>query len=82
MLYEVITCIKGAEEANSGSGTLDAVMVTAVDEYTLEFQLTKVCPYFKKLLTLPVFYPSKTGVATNEDKEWYKDPAKNLCNGP
>jgi len=79
---EMLYGIKGAEEANSGTGSLDDVMVTAIDEYTLEFQLTTICPYFKKLLTLPVFYPSKTGVATNENKEWYKDPATNVCNGP
>ncbi|HNW87221.1 MAG TPA: peptide ABC transporter substrate-binding protein [Candidatus Limiplasma sp.] len=77
MLYGLV----GAQEANKGTGAMDAVGATATDDHTLVFQLTQPCPYFTKLLSLPVFYPSKVGVATNENKTWYKDPATNLCNG-
>lgn len=75
-------CIVGAEEANKGTGSMDDVQAIAVDDYTLEFHLTQPCGYFTKLLSLPVYYPSKTGVATSENENWWKDPATCVCNGP
>ena len=77
MLYFV----DGAEAYNKGEGSADDVKVTAVDDYTLEYQLDEPCAYFLKLLTVPVYYPSKAGLATNDDPGWYMDPSKSLGNG-
>lgn len=73
--------IAGAEEYHNGEGALEDVRAIAVDEHTLEFDLDAPCSYFLKMMTIPVFYPSKAGLATNEDEGWFKDPAKSLGNG-
>ncbi|MGN0355608.1 MAG: peptide ABC transporter substrate-binding protein [Muricoprocola sp.] len=73
--------IEGAEEYHNGEAPIEDVKAVAVDDYTLEFDLDAPCSYFLKMMTIPVFYPSKEGLATNEDDQWYKDPAKSLGNG-
>ena len=78
MLYGIV----GAREARENGGSMDDVMVKALDDYTLEFTLTEPCGYFLKLLTIAPFYPSKSGVATLENTNWYKDGATSLGNGP
>jgi oligopeptide transport system substrate-binding protein len=80
--------LTGAAESQPKEGEtfdpakLDAVGAKAIDDSTLEFTLTKPCVYFLKLLTLPVFEPSKAGVATRENATWYNDPKTHLTNGP
>lgn len=73
--------IEGAQAAYEGTGSADDIQAIAEDDNTLVFHLTKPCAYFTKLLALPVYYPSKTGVAVN-GTDWYKDPATCPCNGP
>ena len=70
------------QDAKWSDGSMDDVMVKALDDYTLEFTLTEPCGYFLKLLTIAPFYPSKSGVATLENTNWYKDGATSLGNGP
>ncbi|MCD8347930.1 MAG: peptide ABC transporter substrate-binding protein [Lachnospiraceae bacterium] len=77
MLYNIV----GAEEYNTGDGSLDDVMAVAVDDYTLQFTLDQPCSYFLKMMSMPVFYPSKAGLATNDNESWYKDPSTSLGNG-
>lgn len=72
--------IAGAEEA-AGGGPVDGVKAIARDDFTLEFTLVAPCSYFLKMMNLPVFYPSKAGLATNDNAAWYKDPALNLGSG-
>ena len=73
--------ISGAEEYNSGEGTLEDVKAVAVDDQTLEITLDAPCSYFLKMMSMPVFYPSKEGAATNENDAWWQDPATSLGNG-
>lgn len=73
--------IVGAEAAYEGTGSIEDVMAVAKDDYTLVLTLSAPCAYFTKLLSLPVFYPSKSGVAVS-GTEWYKNPETCLCNGP
>ena len=73
--------IKGAEEFHNGEATEDDVMAKALDAHTLQFTLDEPCSYFLKMMTVPVFYPSKAGLASNDDEGWYKDPEKSLGNG-
>ncbi len=77
MLY----VIEGAKEYNNGSGAADAVKAVAKDDLTLEITLAAPCTYFLKMMSMPVFYPSKAGLATNDNEAWYKDPATHLGNG-
>lgn len=78
---ENLYVIKGAQAAHKGEGSLDDVKVAAVDDTTLEITLEAPCPYFEKLLALPVFAPSKDGVAAAGDEEWWKNPGTSLGNG-
>ncbi len=49
-------CIKGASEAiESQDGS--KLAVTAVDDNTLQVELSRKCPYFLSLMAFPVFYP-------------------------
>ena len=73
--------ISGAEEYHNGEAALEDVMAVAVDDHTLQFTLDEPCSYFLKMMTVPVFYPSKAGLADNSDEGWYKDPSKSLGNG-
>ena len=73
--------IAGAEACHGGEGAWEDVQVLAPNDKTLEFHLTQPCGYFLKLLSLPVYYPSKEGVATNEDASWATTPETSLCNG-
>lgn len=73
--------IQGAEEYNKGEGALEEVMAVAADDFTLEITLDAPCSYFLKMMSMPVFYPSKAGLATNDNEAWYKDPATSLGNG-
>ncbi|MGN0159465.1 MAG: ABC transporter substrate-binding protein [Brotaphodocola sp.] len=77
MLY----IINGAEPYNNGTGNAEDVKAVAVDDFTLEITLDKPCAYFMKMMSMPVFYPSKEGLATNDNDTWYKDPATSLGNG-
>ncbi|HIZ20096.1 MAG TPA: peptide ABC transporter substrate-binding protein [Firmicutes bacterium] len=73
--------IAGAEAYHAGEGSWEGVQVFASDDYTLEFHLAQPCGYFLKLLSLPVYYPSKEGVATTENEAWATTPETCLCNG-
>lgn len=78
---DMLAPIVGASEAYAGTGSVDDVAVRAVDEYTLEFRLKAPCSYFLKLCAMQCVYPSKAGVATNENESWYTNPSTNLANG-
>lgn len=77
MLYN----IAGAKDYNLNGGSAENVKAVAVDDYTLEFTLEKPCSYFLKMMSMPVFYPSKEGLATNDNDAWFKDPKTSLGNG-
>ncbi|PIE04811.1 MAG: ABC transporter substrate-binding protein [Spirochaetales bacterium] len=76
------TNIVGAQEAVEG-GSLDAVGVTAPDDYTLEVKLSTPTDYIVSLLSFYHFMPTKeSAVQAGADGAWAKDPASVVCNGP
>lgn len=77
MLYNIV----GAQEYNTEGGALEDVGAVAVDDFTLQITLKTPCSYFLKMMTMPVFYPSKEGLAENDNEAWFKDPATSLGNG-
>lgn len=78
---DMLAPIAGASQAYAGTGSVNDIGVRAVDEYTLEFQLIAPCSYFLKLCAMQCMYPSKTGLATNENASWYANPSTSLANG-
>ena len=75
--------IKGALEAFNGEGSLDDVAIDATDPKIIKITLKEPCAYFLDMFpNIPTFMPSNVKYATNEDKNWDMEPAKNLGNGP
>ncbi len=73
--------IKGAEAVNTGKAKPETLAVKAVNDYTLEIQLTGPAPYFLELLTHYTAYPVPKHVLAKYGKLWTK-PANMVVNGP
>ncbi|UXR72171.1 MULTISPECIES: peptide ABC transporter substrate-binding protein [unclassified Staphylococcus] len=76
--------LKNAEEINLGKKKVDSLGVKALDDHTLQFELTKAIPYFKEMLAFGTYMPQNEKVVkkygdrygTNEDKAVYNGPFK------
>lgn len=75
--------IKGAEEYNTGKGSLENVAIKAKDDKTLEVELKKPTPYFEGLTAFYTYYPVNKAVV-EKNPDWAKDPSKTelVSNGP
>ncbi|GLB58908.1 peptide ABC transporter substrate-binding protein [Cytobacillus sp. NCCP-133] len=74
--------IEGAEAANTGEGSLDAVGVKAVDDKTLEVKLVNPTPYFLELTAFYTYLPVNSKIAES-NAEWATDAGENFTtNGP
>jgi oligopeptide transport system substrate-binding protein len=75
--------IKGSSELFSGKGSVNDLGITCPDDKTLVITLYSPCAYFLDLCcNIPTYMPSNSKYATDADKTWDMDPAKNLGNGP
>lgn len=72
--------IKGAEEYNTGKGSVDDVAVKAVDDKTLEVTLKSPTPYFESLVSFYTYFPVHQSVKDNE--AWAADASTIISNGP
>lgn len=73
--------IKGAEAVNTGKATVDSLAVKAIDDLTLEIQLTGPAPYFLELLTHYTAFPVPKHIIEKYGKQWTK-PEHIVVNGP
>lgn len=73
--------IEGAEDYNSGEGSVDDVNVTAIDEKTLEVGLAQPTGFFLDVLTNPAFFPINHKVA-EENPKWHAEAETFVGNGP
>jgi oligopeptide transport system substrate-binding protein len=77
--------IKGAAEYNSCESNCaalrDQVMVTAVDDFTLEVELTSEQPWFIQQASHHVFLPVHQATVEEFGPQW-TDPANIVTNGP
>ena len=73
--------IKGAEAYNTGEGSRDDVMVTAVDEKTLEVVLEAPTGYFLELTAFYTYFPVNEAVVT-ENADWANNADTHVSNGP
>lgn len=73
--------IQGAEALNTGKAKPETLAVKAIDDYTLEIQLTGPAPYFLELLTHYTAYPVPKHVIDKVGKAWTK-PENMVVNGP
>lgn len=73
--------IKGGEAYNTGEGTVDDVLVKALDDMTLEVTLESPTAYFLELTAFYTLYPvNKKVVEANPD--WAKNANTHVSNGP
>lgn len=73
--------IKGGEAYNIGEGTVDDVLVKALDDKTLEVTLEAPTAYFLELTAFYTLYPvNKKVVEANPD--WAKNANTHVSNGP
>ena len=73
--------IKGAEALNKGEQPAETLAVKALDDYTLEIELTGPAPYFLALLTHYTAYPVPKHVIEKHGNLWTK-PENIVVNGP
>ena len=72
--------IKNAEQYNNGEITdFSQVGVKAVDDYTLEVELSASTPYFLGLTSFYTFFPVHQSV--KDDEKWAVDQSKMIVNG-
>ncbi len=73
--------IEGAEAYNTGEGSAEDMMVTAVDEKTLEVQLTSPVGFFPTLISNPAFFPVHKETV-EQNPEWHTEADSYVSNGP
>ncbi|MBL8128580.1 MAG: peptide ABC transporter substrate-binding protein [Chloroflexia bacterium] len=56
--------------------------VKAVDDLTLQIDLTNPAPYFHTIAALWVFFPVKQEIAAKDPDNWWKKAENHLGNGP
>ena len=78
LAYDIV----GAEEYNTGKGSLDAVGVKAIDDYTLEFKLKHPLPYFVSKISYTVFHPIRLDVIEKLGDKYASEIKDTVYNGP
>ena len=78
LAYDIV----GAEEYNTGKGSLDAVGIKAVDDYTLEFKLKHPLPYFVSKVSYTVFHPIRLDVIEKLGDKYASEITDTVYNGP
>jgi oligopeptide transport system substrate-binding protein len=72
-----------AEDTGAAYETAKAALgVRAIDDQTLEVQLTQPAPYFPTVASTWVFYPVKEESLAAGDEGWAQDPTQRIGNGP
>ncbi|UOY91244.1 peptide ABC transporter substrate-binding protein [Ectobacillus sp. JY-23] len=73
--------IEGAEEYNTGKGSVDNVKIKAVGDYELEVVLTSPQAFFLSVISNPSFFPVPQKIV-EKDPNWFKEAATFVGNGP
>src|SRR5215203_1834676 len=94
ILFEIVGCAEFAglstdEEGNAVEYTPEeheaarsALGVTAVDDLTLQINLTHPAPYYHTVAFLWVFYPVKKEIVEADPDNWWKTAENHISNGP
>ncbi|MGG4455624.1 peptide ABC transporter substrate-binding protein [Brevibacillus porteri] len=73
--------IKNAEKANKGTGSLEDVGVKALDDKTLQVELTNPTPFFLELTAFQTYFPVNKKVV-EADEKWSGEAKTHVGNGP
>lgn len=81
-MASLLYVIEGAEAYNTGEAEADSVKITALDDLTLEVQLTDPTPYFLELISNQAFAPIHQATV-EENSDWALEAGENyVTNGP
>jgi len=80
--YMIDGVVKNASAILTGEMEPSELGATAVDDKTLEIQLETAVPYFKDLLTLPMFLPQNEAFITEQGEKYATNSETVLYNGP
>jgi len=72
--------VEFTEEEHDAART--ALGATAVDDLTLQVDLTNPAPYFHTIAALWPFYPVKAEIVAEDPDNWWQDAANHIGNGP
>ena len=78
LAYDIV----GAEEYNTGKGSLDAVGVKATDDYTLEVKLKHPVTYFVSKVSYTVFHPIRLDIVEKLGDQYASNITDRVYNGP
>ena len=94
ILFEIVGCAELAglaadEEGNAQEYTpeehdaaVNALGVKALDDLTLQIDLTNPAPYYHTIGSLWVTYPVKKEIVDADPDNWWKTPENHIGNGP
>ena len=94
LLFEITGCMDLAGLAADADGNpkefttaehdaaTAALGVKAIDDLTLQIDLTNPAPYFHTIAALWVFFPVKQEIATKDPDNWWKQAENHVGNGP
>lgn len=74
--------IKGAEAYNAGDGSVDDVMVEALDDQTLQVTLEAPTPFFLSLVAFKTYYPLHRPTVEADSEGWHLSADTIIGNGP
>jgi oligopeptide transport system substrate-binding protein len=94
ILFEVVGCAQfaglGVDEKGAAreyteeehDAAKKALGVHALDDRTLQIDLTNPAPYFHTIASLWVFFPVKAEIVAKDPDNWWKSPENHIGNGP
>jgi len=74
--------VKNGEAINRGDLPLEALGITAVDDYTLEVELEAPTGYFLQLMNFMIFYPVRQDFYEAQNGRYFADVENMVFNGP
>ncbi len=77
----MIDMVKGYDAIADGSADPSTLGITAVDDQTLQIDLTYDCPYFEEIMAFPATFPVRQDMVESSDN-WTFDPSTYIGNGP
>lgn len=86
ILFDIVGCADFAGTDPTDQAAYDAAKAalgaTTPDASTLVLNFTQPAPYFSTIASLWVFYPVRSDLVTGAADDWWKDPTKQIGNGP
>jgi oligopeptide transport system substrate-binding protein len=84
--FDIVGCAEFAAVDPADQAAYDAAKaalgVTTPDDNTLVLDFNQPAPYYATVASLWVFYPTREDLVSGAPDDWWKDPSKQIGNGP